>query len=304
MAFNVLTGITAFQNVVSTRLSEWTGAFASNVLGQVQSLPHWERAGMDRPTSLTDLAHPKTAVYLFINPNFAHTVCRIIGVDARSVIGRETRSHRLLQRRSSPSVTLTLTDGLHSVPAVRIIRLLQLHPNARLFLARENHAETRLTASIIGILILKVQQGERVTFRAEGDGASEILREIQGYNEMEWFNTDRGRSLVKIRNIEGTGMGPIVRQILEAMAEFGESELAVVYHSRTRRLIVGHILSTHREIAKAAGFDDPDSYHRLSFELNNELLKACFAPSKNDTDKAGQAWLQEWLADLFRGVRI
>jgi len=304
MTFNVFTGISAFQTAVSTRLSEWTGAFASNVLGQVQDLSHWETIGMGRPTSLTDLAHPRTAVHLLLNPNFAHTVCRIIGVDARSVIGRETRSHRLLPNLNALSATVTLTDHLHSVPSAKIVLLLQKHPKVRLFIARENRAEARLTTSLIGILLLAVKQGENVTFRAEGEGAAEVLRQIQKYNAAEWFNGDRKRSLVKIRDIEGTDVGGIVRQILEAMQQFEEEELAAIYHPQTRRLIVGHILSTHREIAQAAGFNDPDSYHRLNLDARRGRLQACFGPGKDEENKAGRDRLQEWLSDLFRGVRV
>lgn len=304
MNFNVFSGISALQTAVSTRLSEWTGAFASNVLGQVQDLSHWETIGMGRPTSLTDLAHPRTAVHLLLNPSFAHSVCRIIGVDARSVIGRETRSHRLLPNLSSPSVSLTLTDHLHSVPSAKIVLLLQKHPNVRLFIARENRAEARLTTSLIGILLMAVKQGENVTFRAEGEGAAEVLRQIQKYNAAEWFNGDRRRSRVDIRDIHGTDVEGIVRQILEAMEEFEERELAAIYHPETGRLVVGHILSTHREIAQTAGFSDPNSYNRLNLDASRGRLQASFGPGKDEENKAGRDRLQEWLSDLFRGVNV
>ncbi len=304
MTFNVFSGISALQTAVSTRLSEWSGAVASNVLGQVQGLSHWDNIGMTPPASLTDLAHPRTAVHLLLSPHFAHSVCRIIGVDTRTVIGREMRSNRLLPHQSALSATLTLTDHLHSVPSAKLVLLLQKHPGVRLFIAREDRPEARLTPSIIAILMMGIKQGENVTFRAEGEGANEVLRQIQKYNSLEWFNGDRRRSQVDIRDIQGTGIGGIVWQVLEAMEQFEEKELAAIYHPQTRRLVVGHILSTHREIAKSAGFEDSASYHRMNLDARGGHLQACFAPGEDRETKNGKNYLQEWLSELFRGVRV
>jgi len=149
-----------------------------------------------------------------------------------------------------------------------------------------------------------IKQGEHVTFRAEGSGAVEVLRQIQGYNAVEWFAGDRRRSRVEIRDINGTSLPHIVWQILEAMTAFEEREMAAVYHSQTRRLVVGHILSTHREIAQAAGFNTPASYNRLNLDVYDGQLRLSFAPGGADEDKVGKAWLRKWLSDLFRGVSV
>ncbi|HEX5036939.1 MAG TPA: HPr family phosphocarrier protein [bacterium] len=302
MTFNVFTGISALQTAVSTRLSAWSDTAASRVLDQVQNLPYWNNIGMDRPASLTDLAHPRTAVHLFINPHLAHSICRLIGMDARSVIGREVRSNRLLSNLSVPAVALRLTDHLHSVPASRVVLLLQKHPNVRLFLAREGRAEARVPASLISILLMAVKKGENVVFRAEGEGGAEVLRQIQTYNAMEWFNGDRKRGKVPTRDILGTGFAGIVSQIQDAMEEFEERELAAIYHPESRRLVVSHILSTHKEIAKTSGFADPESYHRLNVSLDEGFLQACFAPGEDRQKKAGRDYLEYWLRSLFRGV--
>lgn len=304
MAFDVFTGISALQTAVSTRLSAWSDTAASRVLDQVQSLPYWNNAGMERPASLTDLAHPRTAMHLFLNHQLAHSVCRIIGMDARAVIGRETRANRLLSNLNAPGVALTLTDHLHSAPTTRIVLLLKEHPNVRLFLTREGRPEIRLPASYLSILMMAVKKGENVLFRAEGEGSAEVLGQIRRYNALEWFNGDKKRGLVTIRDITGTNFAGIVPQILEAMDAFQGKELAAIYHTDSRRLVVGHILSTHKEIAKSAGFADPESYHRLNLSLDEGFLQACFAPGEDKQKKAGRDYLQYWLRSLFRGVLV
>lgn len=302
MVFNPFSGVSNFQAALSGRLADLSHSLASGVLERVNALPHWETAVVERPTSLRDLARPLVAFHFIMNPTFGGAVCRVLRLDPRSVYRREIRPDRLLPLQGT--LSLTLTDHIHSVPAAKIVMLLQKHPNVRLFIARQDRAEARLTASIIGILLMGIKQGEDVTFRAEGLGGAEVLRQIQKYNASDWFNGDRRQSRVAIRDIQGTDVGGIVRQVLEAMREFEEDELAAIYHPETRRLVVGHILSTHREIAKSAGLGDSDTYLRLNLDARGGRLQACFGPGKDEESKAGRERLQEWLSDLFRGVRF
>ncbi|HSA58664.1 MAG TPA: HPr family phosphocarrier protein [bacterium] len=302
MVFNPFTGVSNFQAALSGRLAQLSQTLASGVLERVNALPHWQSAVVERPTTLGDLARPLVAFHFMMNPTFGGAICRVLRLDPRSVYRREIRADRLLPLRDT--LPLTLTDHIHSVPAAKIVLLLQKHPKVRLFIARENRAEARLTASIIGILLMGIKQGENVTFRAEGEGAAEVLRQIRKYNAAEWFNGDRRRSRVDFRDIQGTDVGGIVRQVLEVMREFEEDELAAIYHPETRRLIVGHILSTHREIAKSAGFGDSDSYLRLNLDARGGRLQACFGPGKDEESKEGRDQLQVWLAELFRGVNV
>jgi hypothetical protein len=179
---------------------------------------------------------------------------------------------------------------------------LQKHPNVRLFIEREGRAEARVPNSLLTILMMAVKKGENVTFRAEGEGAAEVLNRIQELNETEWFSGNRKKGLVAIRDIQGTEVGAIAAQLLEAMDHFREPELAAVFHPRTRRFVVGHILSTHKEIAKSAGFLEEESYLRMNLALSHGTLRACFAPGKDEETKAGRNYLLVWLRDLFRGV--
>jgi phosphotransferase system HPr-like phosphotransfer protein len=253
---------------------------------------------------LSDLVHPRTAVHLLLNPYFAHSVCRIIGLDARTVIGREVRPNRLLPLLGQPLLPLTLTDHLHSVPSAKIVLLLQDHPNVRLFLAREGRPEARITNSLIGLLLMGVKKGETVVFRAEGEGAFEVLDRIQDYNDAEWFHGDRKRGLVTIRELRMANAEAMASQLMDAMGAFKERELAAVYHPKKRRFVVGHILSTHKEIARSAGFDETDAYLRLNFDARGGILRACFAPGADEEKKTGREYLVLWLRDLFRGIDV
>ncbi|MDP2359748.1 MAG: HPr family phosphocarrier protein [bacterium] len=66
--------------------------------------------------------------------------------------------------------------GIHARPAQHIVKIASRY-RAELFLVKDGH---RINAkSIMGVLMLAAEQGSTVRLEAEGEGAEDLLREIE-----------------------------------------------------------------------------------------------------------------------------
>lgn len=237
--------------------------------------------------------------------SFGHAVCDLLGLDPRAFFQREVRPDRILKAAVNGSIsTLTLTQPIHSLPSVLIIRLLEAYPGVRLSVVRPGSSKsTVVPKSIFRILWMAMKEGEAVTFLAEGAGAREVLDKIQEYNQQNWCLSS-SRPTIKLWRVERVAGDLLVREILKAMDHFRTYSLLGIYHLASEQLILGRPEDGHGAIAKAAGFEDQFSYTRLNFEFSSGILRA-FLPAYPPFDSpAGGPLVEKWLGELFSGVSV
>jgi len=66
--------------------------------------------------------------------------------------------------------------GIHARPAQHIVKIASRH-KAEFFIEKDGNRVNG--KSIMGVLMLAAEQGSTVTLTADGEGAEELLREIQ-----------------------------------------------------------------------------------------------------------------------------
>ncbi len=75
-------------------------------------------------------------------------------------------------------VTICNSQGLHARPAAQFVRIASRYAKAELSVTKDSMSVNG--KSIIGIMMLAAGPGTKLQLKAEGEGASDLLRDLEG----------------------------------------------------------------------------------------------------------------------------
>jgi phosphotransferase system HPr-like phosphotransfer protein len=246
---------------------------------------------------------------LSVDPMLCLKTCEDLNLNPRDLFQREIRPDRLLESVVSGTRVLQkvmrLSHGIHTYSATLLSNLFKAYPDVKLFIAREGGGRfIRLPNSIMEILELILDEGEKIRFKALGDGAEEVLDEIEFYNLHGWPKQALSLADRKVYFILYMTPAKIATEILRVMDEFKTDILSGIYHVRRRRLVVSRPNRRHLDIAKDVGWEDY-LWTRLVFERRHGILKASFRTDEQIYEYVdGKPLIMAWLEPLFRGLPL